>query len=478
MRIRLKKIIINTNRILDLVIRREAPKWWLIVEFFIIKYLYILLVIMVLNNLWYEGYGSYGVEFSILKETVASIVFFVVTYIYLSINITKTFVNITMRFLYVLYYIPLNSSFAINNLTWDYFVLSNLYFTLVLIFVALLGKVVETNKFLRHQMALNEKKVYNDKNTLYFCLIVAFIFIAHKVSYNGLDLSFTIASEEVYSNRATYQDYLNSISGSFFSYMLSIVRNLISYVMPFLVLASLLKGKKGYFLVGVACALAIYAVSSDKGKLFMLFVAIAIFFCEKIRLLKHFDRLFNVGVIILLIGCVIMHITLGIDTVYMLIVRRVMYLPAWLNSLYYDFFSQNSKVLWTQNVFLLQNIFSPVHDLSPLELISNAYFQNTIPSPNTGMFAEAYMHFGVIGVLFYPMIISILLWISEVAYGKHCNAIKCVTAVQLILSMTNVPITRTDFVLSYILFSGIVWMLTVIDFKRVSHVVYNVVKQK
>ena len=137
-----------------------------------------------------------------------------------------------------------------------------------------------------------------------------------------------------------------------------------------------------------------------------------------------------------------------------------MYLPAWLNTLYFDFFSVNASVCWTQDVFILQRILTPVYEVSPIKIISEAYFRGQIPSPNTGMFAEAITHFGTIGIFIYPILITLMLKFSNSVYRKHESFIACAVAVKLLLQITNVSMVRTDFVLSFFLFTILLWLLS------------------
>ena len=151
----------------------------------------------------------------------------------------------------------------------------------------------------------------------------------------------------------------------------------------------------------------------------------------------------------------------GKSTIFTILVRREMYLPAWLNTIYYDYFSVHDKILWSQNTFILQNLIQGEYTQSPLEIISQVYFGGQIPSPNTGMFAEAYMNFGVFGNLIYPGLLTGLITFSSSVYEKYGSAINILMAVLLLLQLINIPMVRTDFVLSYTLFTVIMWLLNV-----------------
>ena len=77
------------------------------------------------------------------------------------------------------------------------------------------------------------------------------------------------------------------------------------------------------------------------------------------------------------------------------------------------------------------------------------------------MFAEAYMNFGVFGNLIYPGLLTGLITFSSSVYEKYGSAINILMAVLLLLQLINIPMVRTDFVLSYTLFTVIMWLLNV-----------------
>lgn len=446
------------NKISDffnMIFCRELPFAGQLLELAAIKYLYIFLVIFLLKDQYYQGHGSYGVDFVPWKECVAAVVFLAVAAIYLRFPIKGRFPQWIMHILFVLYYIPLNSAFALNDTTWGFFILSNLYFILLMAAVYWAVRLLDGKLSFLQPKGVDNRGSCQEKAVGLFCLAVCCLFIIHKLDYNGLDFSLS----GIYVNRAEYAAYLQSISGTVFAYLLAIVRYVVAYVVPFFVVVSLVKKKPVMFVIACLAALSMFAVSSEKGKLMMPVIAIGIYICYKLKLLNNFRRVFTVGIIALLVFCLAEVLVRGESSVFRLIVRREMYFPAWLNTMYYDFFNRNDKIMWTQSVFLLQNVFEPVYTVSPLELISDIYFAGKMPSPNTGLFAEAYMHFGAVGVLVYPVILSAVILVSGKVLKAYGIAVQALLAFQMVLSLTNVPATRTDFVLSCLFFVAVLWLL-------------------
>lgn len=425
-----------------------------LVTLLLIKYLYIFLVVMILKDQWYVGYGSYGIEFVLWKELLGSIVFLAVCTAYMTINIENTLTDAILYFLLILSYVPVNSAFSINNQSFAFFISSNLYYLLIIIAVSSGIKLIKKVRACSIQKeSYKTQKIqtdlYNNRSVVTFCIFICCTFILYKLMYNGLSLNVSMYYEDVYGNRAVFTEYLDRISGTGFSYLFAILRNATSFIVPFYILISLMRKKWGQVVLGLTCTLAQYAVFSGKGTLLFIPIVFGVYLCYRLHLLQYIKRIFTIGMICILTICFLEHFLLKSDRVFTLIIRRMMYAPAWLNTMYYEYFTENSPVMWTQNVFLLQNILQPIYEVGPLQLISDTYFGGQVPSPNTGLFAEAVMHFGMAGILIYPVLIAIVLLISDAIFSKYGMCIQIFVAIKLALQLQNMPMTRTDFVLSY-----------------------------
>lgn len=422
-------------------------------EMFALKYLYLILALLILKGEWYVGYGSYGIDFILWKELLSTAVFALVTMLHFRFEPRAYFPKVMIHVLFVLYYIPVNSAFALNNLGFGFFFLSNLYFVLLILCVYFAAEFFAGKlNSLRPRHIPAKRSLITDKALNWFCLILCGLFIFYKLCYNGLSFSVSIDSTSVYENRSEYQSFLDAISGTSLAYVITLMRNLISYAAPFYLLVSLLRKK--YIGVGISllAILSSYSMSSGKSTLFFIVIAAGVYLLRRWNLCKYLNRIFDLGMLALLVLCLCEHFVLQSDRVYTVILRRQMYLPAWLNSMYYAYFMENGPVWWSQNTFLLQNLLPSVYDTSPLTIIGNVYFQGQVPSPNTGLMAEAVMHAGVLGIFLYPVVLAILIAVSGKILKQYGPAVQVLIAAKLALNLTNVPITRTDFVLSYIAF--------------------------
>lgn len=429
--------------------RREVKE---ILVLLAVRFLYVFLTVTMLDGVWYAGREGYDIAFHFGKELLGVLLFLPMAALYVKLPFGGVFAKTAANLLFVLSCIPVNSAYSINNQPFAFLLASQLYFALLLVAISFLSRKI--NLPLRREPGIKGTQM-RSKAFVWVCVIVCVLTVIYKLCYNGFSFSLSIEHDDVYTTRDQYQQYLESIEGTLFAYLLTILRNLIIVAAPMYILSALLRKKYIGVLIGVACVLADYSMSSGKGFLLYVVVAVAVYIFKRFKLISKFGQIFNRAMILVLLASWVECMIRGTSSIYMLLVRRVMYLPAWLTTMYFDFFSANPPVLWTQNTFLLQNILPSVYESAPLTIISQQYFAGAVPSPNTGLFAEAMMHFGYFGIVIYPVLIACLISFASAAYKRFGAAGELLMAALLVMRMIDVPIVRTDFVLSVTAFAGI-----------------------
>jgi hypothetical protein len=98
-----------------------------------------------------------------------------------------------------------------------------------------------------------------------------------------------------------------------------------------------------------------------------------------------------------------------------LFIRRTFFVPSQLTFLYYDFFTQNHFVYWSNSIGSYFNEYSYL--VSTPELIGQ--YMNTNSRANNSFFATGYMHAGLFGMVFYAIFVGILFRvIDSICYKK------------------------------------------------------------
>ena len=99
-----------------------------------------------------------------------------------------------------------------------------------------------------------------------------------------------------------------------------------------------------------------------------------------------------------------------------LIIRRVFFVPANLAFAYFEFFSFNPKVFWSNGI--LSSFLSYPYDLSLTHMIGRFIGYDGMGA-NNGYVASGFAHAGYFGVLFYSIILGLLLkLIDDMTYNK------------------------------------------------------------
>lgn len=440
-------------------IKRRTSRFFILV---LIKILYDYLTVNILDNLWYTGFGSYGINFNWNKEFISFSVFIIFTVFLVRRFAENSFVNLFIYALYAVYYIPINSAYAINNTDISFFICSNVFVFLIMFFCStriVIGRISLGASSKSKKNIEDYSTLLDDKRIRIACFTICILCLIYKIMYNGFSFSLSIFSDTLYDARASYVASMDAISGSLIAYVLTLIKNLSGCVAPFYLYYGLKKRNIIAVSGSIICLLSLFSIAAGKGTIIFVAVVLAILWCEKYSSFsKIIDwMLFAIGIALLF--CLIHFQVTGSYSFYFLIFRRQMYYPAWLNTLYFDYFSRNPKVYFSQSTFLLQNIIPSFYNQQPIMLISAEYYRSLIPSPNTGMFADAYMNLGIVGIFVFPVVITFLLNKSAKVFASYGEGISILMAVKFVLHLTNVPMFRTDSVLSIWLFTFLLFLI-------------------
>jgi len=104
-------------------------------------------------------------------------------------------------------------------------------------------------------------------------------------------------------------------------------------------------------------------------------------------------------------------------TICTLLIRRALFLPAYLNYHYYDYFSTHEQDVFRQSFLRHLGIQSP-YDIPIPRLIGEVYYNSSDTNANNGLFSDAYLNMGTVGVLLFPfLLIMVINIIDSVAKG-------------------------------------------------------------
>lgn len=421
----------------------------------IIRYFYVMLALQVLpvEVYSYSSSGGFDINFNSAKEELSVALFLLFSILFLRLKQNNHFNYYLNVILFLIYYIPINVAFSVNNRDYGFCILTHLFYLLLMILVSRNTRILDNNHIDKHKIRYTYIRL--------FFMTISILMVVYKIYISGFSFNLGFDSNMIYENRA---NYVNNLNNSAVAYLFRlIVVNGSTFIAPLYLYLSL--KNKWYLDIGLSfmCLLARYFLTYEKLIVFLpLIVVLSYIGFEKIKLdiIKIVFRVATLGLIVLEIIYKIYHNS----TIYYLIVRRVMFLPAWLNGIYYDFFKSGIKIWFSQDVVFLETIIPDTYPQTPLQLISRYYFGGQMSSPNSGLFAEAFMHAGILGVVLFPFILYWIFRYIEKTFRPFGAGIEFVVAIILSLSITNQPILSRGAFFSILVPTIVIRILSQQDF--------------
>lgn len=171
----------------------------------------------------------------------------------------------------------------------------------------------------------------------------------------------------------------------------------------FLIAIALLNKK--YFLVSllVIVQITIFGFSGHKEVLFSLLLIFGLFFFDKV---KHSSTIIIYSFIIFIILLLIYFQVFNEPMLPSILIRRVFFVPSHLNYVYFEYFSSHEYIYWSNSI--LKNFIDYPYSVAPVFVIGG-YLGYPNMAANTGIFGSGYMQLGLIGIIIYVLILTLLI---------------------------------------------------------------------
>lgn len=240
-----------------------------------------------------------------------------------------------------------------------------------------------------------KKEQYINLLLLVAFIVLISIFLMGGYRYFNLDIT------KVYFFREDASNNLPSI----FGYILPALGKV---VLP-MALALCLKLKFYYraLIVALAC-LILFGLTGTRSMLFYPVVVFTVYFLFNYFRSLNFLFFFYAAIVGFLV--LLASLTPIGETVSSLIIRRAFIFPAYITTLYFDFFSVNEKVFWSLSQVTFGFLDYPYY-LKPGNLISHIYFDEVSMNVNTGWLGSGYMQLGFVGMFIYSSLLGLIIYI-------------------------------------------------------------------
>ncbi len=354
-------------------------------KFYFTTYFFLLLCFyhVKISTYYYWGYFAYlndtFFDFNVLRFFISSLIFFINLKFLLQKNKNDLIFGI-ISFFFILVTIPSLISFISKNL---YPV--ELLFYHQLFFFSMIY-------FSRSKINFSWIPRVNKVQALYILFGLTTIgIIPYLIAYGPYINLNNLLFKEIYETRAL----MGQVSSHYFGYTYSIFTKIM--IPLFIVFA--LELKRWYFvIIGVIYMLLFYLFGAHKTIYIGIVLLLVFYKFSYLNIIKFILKYSNVLIILSAILA-----WFSIDDLWILLFRRVHFLPSLLDMQYLEFF--NGMPLYWSDSFLSRFIDYPF-DLNHAKSIGRVYYRNDGMNANNGLISDGYMNLGTLGVFINIFIVS------------------------------------------------------------------------
>lgn len=349
--------------------------------FFIILYRIALDLSYYLMICKFWRYAKFELKFNSIKF-IESYLFLFIIFIFMPKS-SKKLSNVMIWLLTLLIYIPMISFYALSDESRIFIYGATCSWLMVLLLLHLPNVSLP---FLKQAGIIR------------FSLFILLVLIVFFMIYMQFGLSFNFDLKKVYEIRSEYVGMKIPLAGYLFSWVAKVVNPLF--------FAFFIVKKKWYFVAFIfVLQILLFSNTGIRNYLFALpFVLILMWIMARKNPLGYMA----IGLVGIIVLGILSYWLINDKWITSLFTRRLLFVPAQLNFLYYDYFSQNGFVFLSYHrMFQLFSDY-PFH-LAPPHLIAEAYFNKPQMNSNIGLFGDAYMNFGFVGLALWGIFLVIIL---------------------------------------------------------------------
>ena len=344
----------------------------------------------------------------------------------------------TIRFVYWIYAIPMSlypSLFA-PKYVWMFWISFNVYW----IFLCII-----TSKYYTFRIGVKFKSGLKISNKIKKWVgIASIIIIIYTImrQLNGYEFSLTL--DGLYEVRENFKDQMSQN-------FIGIFKNIFgTYICPCLIVAFIKEKKILYSICFSFLQLIIFTLAKDKIMLFYLMMAVVIGFASN-KIYRDINKYISWGIIAICFMLILALNDYFTLLTFTLVVRRMFMMTTWGNYLWFEFFTDNSKLWLHQDVFLIDVFFSPIYHAPAPAIIANSIGGGEYSYFNVGMMAESYAQMGFLGFIISPIILGWWLNIINRYYKNKSDAIVLMLSFSISQAIINSTIIETANIIIFLM---------------------------
>ena len=289
-----------------------------------------------------------------------------------------------MLMLFVLRYVPFTSFIACKAQPYDYIGWASLFWMLIILMFRYLP----------------QPRLLSIRNNKYLVDFIAFTLVLTVVWISGYYAHFRITFDifNVYDLRLESRQFDIPV-------ILKYLWLSSAYVLPLLIVYYINRNKKKIAAILAFVVLLNFSINGLKSILFILFLSIVFCFLVKKDITPRLGWLLC-GLCVLAI--LFDYLTMSdIGFISNFIIRRIFFVPALLDTIYYDYVQQHGPVFFHPGVGDSHVFFE----------VGKEYFDKVAMSANNGLFSDAFLNLGPIGCIIYPFVYALFFKCCETAFA-------------------------------------------------------------
>ncbi|AZV58176.1 O-antigen polymerase [Clostridium sp. AWRP] len=234
-------------------------------------------------------------------------------------------------------------------------------------------------------------------------MVVGYGYIIYKL---GMPTKIIQAFKDVYSVRLDYRDH----AGRFVDYFVQWLGNIIN---PFILAFLIYKRKYKLVFIPFVLQIILYGYAAYKSQFAVLLLAP--FFGMILR--YGIKRSFIEKIMALAVALGIAALYLKKLSIYLLIIIRVFLWPSLIALEYFDFFSMYPKMKLAQSI--LGHFFKNIYNMDPNFYMATVYYGRPDMRLNVTWYGDAYMNFGIIGIVLFAILLYFIMIIIRSVESKN-----------------------------------------------------------
>ncbi len=333
----------------------------------------------------YFGYAQLTYEPEIYSQTISMVSFVIGTAFVLPYRkMQGVFTPQIMMFFYLLAFVPMTSFWACKRQEMDFMITCLIFWFLFFIAMRFI-KGIDLTRYIE----------YNPKWIDIIVVIMSLVILFISGYYTHFRIHLSLA--DVYDLRHEARDY--NIP-KILNYIWIASKN----VLPLALIYYLDNKRKLMVCIVIFICLLNFSIAGLKTTLFNMFICIALYYCGK----KEMSKLLPYAFILLVTIVIVEYLNTDFSYISVLLLRRGFYIPNLLDQFYFDYIV-NSSPLYFQ---------TPKVDIS--FIIGDYYFNNEEMRANNGLFSDAMVNLGYLGVIIFPLLYAYLFKTCERSF-KYAN---------------------------------------------------------